>query len=66
MHGVSLHPPYLLMSWYIVTLIDSFTVSLADAPFHIHWTTAVEFLTIMLLLQKVMVSKPNPQIGHYD
>jgi len=50
----------------VVTLMNSFTVSLAYALFHIHRNTAVDFLTLMLRLQKVMVSKRSPKIGHSD
>ena len=46
--------------------MESFTVSLAYALFHIHRNTADEYLTLMLPLPKVMVTKRSPQIGHSD
>lgn len=66
--GVYLHFPYALMACYllVVTLMDSFTVSLACALFHVHRNTEVEFLTLMFRLEKVMISKRSPQIGHSD
>jgi len=39
------------MAWYLVTLLDSFTVCLAYALFHIHRNTAIRFLTLMLRLK---------------
>ena len=50
----------------VVTLMDSLTVSLASALFHVHRNTAFDFLTLMLRLQKVFVSKRIPHIGHSD
>jgi hypothetical protein len=39
------------MAWYLVTLMESFTVCLAYALFHIHRNTAIQFLTLMLCVK---------------
>jgi hypothetical protein len=55
MRGFS-SPPSIRFDAVVHRLIDSFTVSVADALFHIHRNTAVQFVMITFLLQKVKVS----------